>query len=206
MTHPLISASRRFVCGLLAAVVVLALYGCASAKPATRYYLLNAQPTSEVRDACAVRLGAVRLPAYLQRNNIVLLAGDYEIVPALQHRWAEPLADGVERVLRSCLAASADHAAELNIETLHGEEAGDTVLETEVVLRDDAGAVDARAGLRFALTRRDAGYDALVRSHADVLLELCQALCALPAELAEARASRGDDPGPIRKRIERRED
>lgn len=86
-----------------AALAALALaVGCAHTAP-TRFYLLKAtaeKPTpGPAADGPSVVIEPVQVAAYLDRRQIVSRLGDGEVHVAEFHQWAEPLADGVRRVL-----------------------------------------------------------------------------------------------------------
>lgn len=109
MKRRLFSSASR-----LALVALLPLLGgCASllepkADP-TRFFLLSA-PAEAVRPAEAqggvsIGLCRVELPAYLRTPAIVVRPGGTEVRHAPAARWAEPLDQGISRVLRETLRA-----------------------------------------------------------------------------------------------------
>ena len=86
--------------------IVASLAACASAPPAS--YLLSVPPVASAapgaRQWPVVAVGPVALPAYLDRSGIVVRRPGDEIVVSTDHRWGEPLGDGVARVLAENLA------------------------------------------------------------------------------------------------------
>jgi uncharacterized lipoprotein YmbA len=84
--------------------IVASLAGCASAPPAS--YLLSAVPAAAAPGGPGpvVAVGPIALPAYLDRSGIVVRRPGDEIVISTDHRWGEPLGDGVARVLAENLA------------------------------------------------------------------------------------------------------
>ncbi len=90
-----------------ALLLALTLAGCASSPP-TRFYLLSAQTATPVGPAVgfSVGVGPLELPAYLDRPQIVTRTAGQEVEVAEFERWAEPLQDGVQRVLVENLAAA----------------------------------------------------------------------------------------------------
>ena len=106
----------RFERSCFAAVMlvffVMVLNGCigGSSKP-SKFYLLRSienppdnLPTTENRDRVAVLVGPITLPAYLDRTQMVTVAGKHELVLEEFNRWAEPLKDGFYRVLMEDLS------------------------------------------------------------------------------------------------------
>ena len=105
---------------LAAAPLAAGLVGCANpASPATLYRLRSEPPvalpaaqsppktTAPVASVAAVTwqlMLPVRVPSYLDRDALLLPQGHSGLVPLAGHRWAEPLQDGVSRVLRQDLA------------------------------------------------------------------------------------------------------
>jgi uncharacterized lipoprotein YmbA len=91
---------------LAVTAVVAGLAGCASAPPTS--YLLSAPAATAAPGAHhspVVAVGPVALPSYLDRSGIVVRRPGDEIVISTDHRWGEPLGDGVARVLAENLAA-----------------------------------------------------------------------------------------------------
>jgi uncharacterized lipoprotein YmbA len=91
----------------LIAAALSALAGCA-ATPASRFYVLGpvasntaARPAAS---APAIGVGPVDLPDYLNRPQIALRSGPYELRYNEIHRWAETLRDNVTSVLAEDLA------------------------------------------------------------------------------------------------------
>lgn len=93
---------------ILAGVILLAATGgCAFLKPAkseSHYYLLTGvapkvAPTHHNKSGCVVRLLPIEAANYLEGRNIAVHENPHEVNYPLFHRWAEPLAAGVRRVL-----------------------------------------------------------------------------------------------------------
>jgi uncharacterized lipoprotein YmbA len=90
---------------VLLAVLPLVVAGCGTSKPSQLYLLrpLRASevgvPTTADKVALSVLIGPVTLPAYLDRTQVVTLAGDHELVSDEFIRWAEPLQENFSRVL-----------------------------------------------------------------------------------------------------------
>ena len=155
-------------------LLALLLCGCSGKSPETRYYLLS-DPTRSVPPAsefCGAELASVAVAPYLQRTHIVLQRGGNELVPALQHRWSEPLDAGVARLLRQCLSSGADarHRVRVLIDHLHGTDAGEVMLQASWTVAGEDSSTH-QYGAREA--QRAAGYDALVSTQRDLVLSLC---------------------------------
>lgn len=106
----------RFRVAILGACL-LACTGCARSKPA-RFYLLSAMTKpSDVKPAfpgaseITIGVGPVELPPYVDRPQIVTRSGSNRLHLAEYDRWAEPLKQGMARVLAGNLstAVGTDH-------------------------------------------------------------------------------------------------
>jgi uncharacterized protein len=98
--------------------VSLGLAGCAVSDP-TQFYALSREtpPRSSTASASiamtgmdatsigGIGVGPVIMPGYLDRNQIVLRTGADKVEISTFHRWAEPLEDGIIRVLAEEIAA-----------------------------------------------------------------------------------------------------
>ena len=94
------------------AMVTLAMTGCSVVPEAsadlTRYYLLtNTQGDSQsaVKSSDGLRLGLKRVEVsrYLDKGSLVVLRGANELVYNDYARWAEPINEGVGRIVRARL-------------------------------------------------------------------------------------------------------
>jgi uncharacterized protein len=96
-------STRRWVGGPLTALALLG--GCATSVPSPTVYVLHSQPPVTPPPVSAVPASAwqlilpVRVPDYLDRDELLLPQGPGAVQPALGHRWAESLASSVPRVL-----------------------------------------------------------------------------------------------------------
>ncbi len=86
--------------------VVLFLAACASSMP-LRFYMLSEVPPSSASDAPsgapAIRIGRVRIPAELDRSELVQRIDANRVRISEQDRWAAPLDEMVRRVLSANL-------------------------------------------------------------------------------------------------------
>lgn len=96
---------RRPAIACLALVAILAA-GCASS-PSTGLYLLAAlpQPAPAQTFPDSLGIGPVSLPDYLDRLQVVARGASGELAVSDTERWAEPLHEGLARVLDQNLAA-----------------------------------------------------------------------------------------------------
>lgn len=89
----------------VAVIFLLTLYGCGST-PKSNHYLLTAYMSSPpTGQGPALGIGPIEIPEYLNRNTLVYRAGGNLLHIPGNERWAEPLSDGIARVLSLNLAA-----------------------------------------------------------------------------------------------------
>jgi uncharacterized lipoprotein YmbA len=124
-----------FLPGIAAALVVS---GCAFLQPRadpTRFYVLTvpAAASAGVTDGDAgllkVGLRLVEVPAYLRTRFMVVRTGANEIHFADFDRWAEPLDQGIGRVMKETLGSAR------NVESVALNTCGDESLDYEVAVR-----------------------------------------------------------------------
>jgi uncharacterized lipoprotein YmbA len=86
-------------CGCYAALVLLAA-GCATSAPERFYTLESIGPASPaVKSVSRVTLARVTVPVLVDRPEMVFQGDAGQVEISEQNRWAEPLRDGVGRVL-----------------------------------------------------------------------------------------------------------
>ena len=102
MTHSLKSFNLALITLTLSLTVLLA--GCGSS-PRTSHYLLTAQEASAPSGASpSLGIGPIEIPQYLARDKLVYNQQGNQLQVASVERWAEPLDDGIQRVLAINLA------------------------------------------------------------------------------------------------------
>lgn len=115
-------------------LAVLWLAGCGRSSP-TNYYLLESRLGPMKVDNLperTLRVAQVETPAYLNRNNIVSrVAGQTKLILAEFHLWAEPVGNGVRRVVEETLTGPM-LAAGINVLPYGTEERGDYVLLIDI--------------------------------------------------------------------------
>jgi uncharacterized lipoprotein YmbA len=150
--------SRSFVL-LLCAVASCALSGCALLQPhadPTRFYVLTvpSAPPEGPADGEFKRwklgLRPVEVPAYLRSKAMVIRTGTNEIHFADFDRWAEPLDQGISRVMKETLSSAR------NVENVALNSHGDDTLDYEVAIRilgcEGVRVENGSSSIRFAVT------------------------------------------------------
>jgi uncharacterized lipoprotein YmbA len=130
-------AAGRWVFLLLCALASCALAGCAFLQPRadpTRFYVLTV-PSAPPKPAAKgefkrwrVRLQPVAVPAYLRSRAMVVRTGTNEIHFADFDRWAEPLGQGISRVLKEAISSAP------NVEEVTLNPQGDGAMDYEVAV------------------------------------------------------------------------
>jgi len=184
--------------GLMLVVICLALSACVTvgqpsqAQPQS-YYLLTA--TASIEDPVTERslgIGPIRVAPFLARPTIVLhnVAGEISLID--QHRWAEPLEQGIQRVMLQNLeagtgakvrsfpwtrATAPDLALRLDILDLNRRPDGIAVLEVNWVLEDlrDGHLIHSRRdGFMLTPSTELSEYPALVGAYSELLAQLAR--------------------------------
>ncbi len=171
-------------------VVLLATLGagCSLRDAPPRTYILSAAgvpATTGAHEGPVVGVGPVALPAYLDRRSIVMHEADGEIRDSTSHHWAEPLKDGVTRVVAENLAVMiptdaalvypwrsprvVTYRVTLEIFRFDGTLGGPVVLSVRWRLLDKDGNELARRTVTLDERPVDSTYAALVASHSRLL-------------------------------------
>jgi len=90
----------RLAAALAAVAAALALAGCGKSAP-TRFYAFSpaSQAVSAKEPCVSVGVGPIEVPSYLDRRDMVVREGENRLKLAEMEQWAEPLKDGLTRVL-----------------------------------------------------------------------------------------------------------
>lgn len=180
--------------GFLIAGALLLVTGCAS-DPVTRYYALvaSAPASAPAAKPLAVVIRDLRLPQYLERNQIVTRASDHRLVMADYDVWAGDLRQDMTRALTENLArllgsdrvVAAPHTlrlqpdlrVEVEVQRFERDAGGKVQLAARWWLtRGSDGALLASPAITLAGTpvAAAAGYEAVVASMGSVYAELAQ--------------------------------
>lgn len=121
---------KAFIC----LVLVLGICGCGRSTP-TRFYLLESSlPPLQAENlpTKSLRVAQVETPSYLNRNNIVSrVQNETQLILAEFHLWAEPVSNGVRRVVEEVLTAPMLKNG-VNVLPSGSEERGDYTLLIDV--------------------------------------------------------------------------
>lgn len=192
----------------LCLVLALTALGCVKSAP-TSYYLLDSgqpPPQTGILPGKMLRLGAVGLPEYLDRRDMVLRRGQgARLDVAGLHQWAEPLDKGVHRVLREVLTPrlafggysllsdsdTGDHTPILLVDILRldGDFNANSCLTASWQLRDRLGVVLAQ-GLFSAEQPSGPDFGSLAESQGILVQRLGESLAGQLAAALHIRSPR----------------
>jgi len=185
MTH---TAIRVFQVAILTAWL-----GACGSSPHSNYYLLTAQqmPSASGQQP-SLGIGPVAIPQYLNRTGLVYSKAGNQLQISSQERWAEPLEDGIERVLGLNLAnllntenvryfpwsagQAPDYGIKVTILTLDASDSNATLVAEWLVYRADSGEpVNRRISqLQQALPNGPLQASQLAPVYSDLLYQLCE--------------------------------
>ena len=179
--------------------------GCGRSSPSSYYILDGGSPPAQesISMASTLRVAMVNVPDYLNRNNIVSREpGSNRLILADFHLWAEPLSNGVRRVMQGLLAGllrdqkidvisngsdqDADFVLELDIHNLDGNFGGNATLSaTWTLFGKNAAAI--KSG-EFVAQSPVPGksYDMLVNAESKVIRAMAEDVA--PSIVAAIRA------------------
>ncbi|MFA7005433.1 MAG: PqiC family protein [Verrucomicrobiia bacterium] len=153
-----IAASRSFVL-LFSAFASCALSGCAVMQPQadpSRFYVLTVPSATPERAAegeskrWKLGLRPVEVPAYLRSKAMAVRTGANEIHFEDFDRWAEPLDQGIGRVMKETLSSAR------NVEKVALNSHGDDTLDYEMTIRilacEGVRVENGNSSIRFAMT------------------------------------------------------
>ena len=144
---------------VLGAVAAFALNGCALLRPhadPTRFYVLTV-PGTPLKPAVGgefkrwrVGLRLVEVPSYLRTKFMVVRTGSNEIHFADFDRWAEPLEQGISRVLKETLG-SAQNVQSVALNS-HGDASLDYEVKIQILACHGMRVPTGKSSIRFAAT------------------------------------------------------
>ena len=184
---------RRILYTFLALTVLLT--ACGRSTP-TNYYLLESRLTPVSADSLpskSLRVAAVNVPEYLDRDGIVSRVGEStQLIVAQFHNWGEPLSHGVRRVTREVLArpmlqsgvnvlpagdeSTADYVLYLDIQRLDGNFDQKAVLDVRWTLRNKFNEVLARGIFVDEEAVPGKGYDVLTAAESRLVQKMAEHL------------------------------
>lgn len=194
-------AARSALC-LLAGTAIALLAGCASSPPASFYTLsATAPPRPATAATFSVAVDAVVLPALVDRPQLVLRQDDNRVALDEQHRWAEPLRNGLGRVLAENLsrllgqpqvvayphgaALDPDYRVQVDVQRFELQAGGTATVDAVWAVRARAGG-PARTGRTRAQELAGSGHEtavaAMSRAVGTLSADIAGALQALPAK------------------------
>lgn len=167
-----------------------------------QYYLLTAKASIEQpQTQLSLGVGPVRVAPFLDRTGVVSHNTRGEMEFSVTQRWAEPLVDGVQRVMMQNLEAlsgarvhsfpwgrvtAPDLALRLDILDLNRRPDGMAILEVNWVLedrRDDTLIAARRDGFMVPVDGSADEYAALINAYSELLAQLAQRVVQdLPTE------------------------
>lgn len=93
---------------LLTTLMAGLLVACSTTSPHTYYMLTTSWAEIPSGNTPSLGIGPIEVPEYLNRSGIMYGTNDNQLVISSYERWAEPLSDGIERVLGFNLALVLD--------------------------------------------------------------------------------------------------
>jgi uncharacterized lipoprotein YmbA len=205
---------REIVRRLLSLAVCLGLASCAVSDPTQYFTLAQAPAPTAERTATAstaeggvgqttnvsIGVGPVIIPAYLDRRQIVTRTGTDQVELSAFHRWAEPLEDGMARILaeeiaarvptervvtfpwRGVVARAIQYQVVVTVVRFDGQPGGDVTLDTRWRILDPHGEEHAFRRSTVIETVKGAGHEPIVAA-------MTRAVVSLSREIAlEIRA------------------
>ena len=156
---PVFKIQRLIFVLLLGVLAAFTLDGCALLRPhadPTRFYVLTvpSAPSTPAADGefkrWRVGLRPVEVPSYLRTKFMVVRTGTNEIHFADFDRWAEPLDQGISRVMKETLGSAR------NVESValnsHGEDLLDYEVTIQILACHGMRAATGQSSIRFATT------------------------------------------------------
>jgi uncharacterized protein len=195
---------REIVRRLLGLTVSLSLAGCAVSDPTQYYTLAQAGAPTAERTATAstaeggvgqttnvsIGVGPIIVPAYLDRRQIVTRTGTDQVELSAFHRWAEPLEDGMARILadeiaarvptervvtfpwRGVAARAIQYQVVITVVRFDGQQGGDVTLDTRWRILDFHGEEQVFRRSTVIDTVKGPGHEPIVAAMTRALVSL----------------------------------
>ncbi len=199
MTYP-----SRFV----AALLLLLVTACSATAPSHHYLLRAAESLPASNSRIGVGVGPISIPEYLQRDNLVLSGSGSRLDIRSHERWAEPLDQGIGRVLALNLAGLLQtqdvqsypwhprrqpaYAVKLRVLELDaGEREARMVAEWLLLTPADDAAVERRL-VQLTEPLQTGSADAVASAYSSILHRLSEEIAAaIEAEIARQASATG---------------
>lgn len=186
---------------LLLALGCAALLAACGSSPRHNFYLLSADTTTPgTGESPSIGVGPVAVPEYLARSNLVYEQEGNALTVSDTEHWAEPLPDGIARVvalnLSSLLdthevrmapfnpARRPDYGVKIGVLALDSDDAGAELVAEWLVYRPDGGAPVARRISRLRMDSADGALEpaAVPGAYSELLLQLSEEIAAAVRE------------------------
>ena len=176
--------------------LLLCLMSCASSPPSNFYRLTPAVDHAPGGATPSLGIGPVDIPEFLNRNALVYTRGGNQLQLAESERWAEPLDDGITRVLGLNLSAllqtetlrffpwdlrqAPDYGVRINILDLDARDGQAILVADWLLYRPGNGATIASGISQFstALPAGELQAAQLPAAYSALLFELSQTIAA----------------------------
>ena len=180
----------------LSLCLLLCLVSCAGSPPSNFYRLTPAVDHAPGGSTPSLGIGPVDIPEFLNRNALVYTRGGNQLQLAESERWAEPLDDGVTRVLGLNLSAllqtetlrffpwdlrqAPDYGVRINILDLDARDGQAILVADWLLYRPGNGATIASGISQFskALPAGELQAAQLPAAYSALLFELSQTIAA----------------------------
>jgi uncharacterized lipoprotein YmbA len=178
---------------ILSLFYLIILSGCASTPD--QFYRLTpdgALPASSSRNALSIGIGPIKLPEYLDRDELVFQSATYRFEIPAEHRWAGSLDKSIASVLATNLGHRLGTSAvqtypslsdekprytvPVTIRQFHAVSGGDAILEANWEI---SGGANKRGSRTFTEPLREEGYDGMIAAESRLLGQLADAIAAM---------------------------
>lgn len=173
---------------VLSLAVLLA--GCGSSPRSNHYLLTAADAIAPAGESPSLGIGPIQIPEYLNRYDMVFNQQGNQVNVASSQRWAEPLGDGIQRVLSLNLATllntgnvrsfpwqvkrAPDYAVKINLLSLDANDQQATMTAEWLVYRPGTGGTVSRriSRLQIALPQGELRPAQVAPAYSDLLQQL----------------------------------
>lgn len=174
--------------------------------PPHNYYLLSAAQTQPARgESPSLGVAPIAVPEYLARDNLVYRRDGNQLHVSDSDYWAEPLADGMTRVMALNLAGllnsqnvrlfpwhsgrAPEYAVKVTVLSMDADASQATLVAEWLLYRPADNSAVARSMEQLAQPLQEISAGTVAAAYSDLLLELCRRVAAA----IRADSSGGDD-------------